>query len=733
MKAQPLARTGQARQPAASHSAIVEKATGESAFVDQRPEAIAQLKLADAIDKSPYMVAQRMRLGSKLGKAAQLGGGSGELRLAQGKFPPGPQRGPENEGTLQGKFAAVQRKDPEAAWHYQHHAKPDAPPAQLQSESATARNNTGLPDNLKSGIESLSGLSLDSVQVHYNSSQPARLNALAYAQGNNIHVAPGRERHLPHEAWHVVQQAQGRVQPTMQMKDGVPVNDDEGLEREADVMGAKALQRRGQPLPRGFGEAGSAVDVQPETAATEAGAHAPIAALQRQTGVGVVQRDVGFEFESPYLNSRKTLTGVALLPGLHHRPLGLGLNAWDNQLKAASKRLVKGPADEFLTHAHFGVQGDDQGASTSDAEIVTDHFPETAAGRLDLVAALAAMVAMEGRLEAIGTNQAPLASDLAGGGVNSVRNDVFLMPNNFAPGFYGGPQITTALALGNVRTMTRDLLYDPHETGAEELLRRPGRAITRGLDPGTGASRAPGGASAAAGLIRGMERADEAVHAYQVNHPTAPASEALKGLLTLIFSITETVQIGGVSNFLKSASDLLPKTDFATMFATLPEHAYYSRQDPQGGVRFVDLVGSAPGYRARMRRPLFDVPPNRLLDEMAGGGRAWYRALTLKDWARGMTVSDNSGWNRVRDTLFGQRSVDRLTTANFPRRPQNRTVEGFGTLGAHQDPLPGFAAAPVMEIRFPSRRMKVAQFAPAALKLFDYLSSVRQGAPARIV
>ena len=70
-------------------------------------------------------------------------------------------------------------------------------------------------------------------------SEPARLDALAYTQGTEIHVAPGQERHLPHEAWHVVQQAQGRVQPTMQLQD-VPVNDDQGLEEEADVMGAKA-------------------------------------------------------------------------------------------------------------------------------------------------------------------------------------------------------------------------------------------------------------------------------------------------------------------------------------------------------------------------------------------------------------------------------------------------------------------------------------------------------------
>lgn len=110
-----------------------------------------------------------------------------------------------------------------------------------ESDIKPRQNNTGLPDKLKTGIESLSGMSLDHVKVHYNSSQPAQLNALAYAQGSDIHVAPGQEQHLPHEAWHIVQQAQGRVQPTMQMKDGVAINDDAGLEREADVMGGRAL------------------------------------------------------------------------------------------------------------------------------------------------------------------------------------------------------------------------------------------------------------------------------------------------------------------------------------------------------------------------------------------------------------------------------------------------------------------------------------------------------------
>ena len=104
--------------------------------------------------------------------------------------------------------------------------------------------NDGLPDQLRSGMENLSGINLSDVKVHYNSSKPAQLNALAYAQGSDIHVAPGQERHLPHEAWHTVQQKQGRVKPTLQMQKGVPVNDDKSLEDEADTMGSKALQMK---------------------------------------------------------------------------------------------------------------------------------------------------------------------------------------------------------------------------------------------------------------------------------------------------------------------------------------------------------------------------------------------------------------------------------------------------------------------------------------------------------
>jgi hypothetical protein len=133
----------------------------------------------------------------------------------------------EEEEPLQGKFQIIQKVEEEEP---------------LQGKFETVQkvevpkntNQNGLPGNLKSGIEQLSGYSMDDVKVHYNSSQPAQLQALAYAQGTDIHIAPGQEKHLPHEAWHVAQQKQGRVKPTLQMKTGVPVNDDAGLENEAD-------------------------------------------------------------------------------------------------------------------------------------------------------------------------------------------------------------------------------------------------------------------------------------------------------------------------------------------------------------------------------------------------------------------------------------------------------------------------------------------------------------------
>ena len=85
--------------------------------------------------------------------------------------------------------------------------------AQLTAPAPT--NLTGLPDRLKMGVEALSGLAMDDVRVHRNSALPAQMQAHAFAQGTDIHLAPGQERHLPHEAWHVVQNGRVPIQAGM--------------------------------------------------------------------------------------------------------------------------------------------------------------------------------------------------------------------------------------------------------------------------------------------------------------------------------------------------------------------------------------------------------------------------------------------------------------------------------------------------------------------------------------
>lgn len=99
-------------------------------------------------------------------------------------------------------------------------------------------NRTGIPMQLKERLENSTGMSFDDVRVHYNSDLPARLDALAYTQGNQVEIGPGQERHLPHELGHVVQQKLGAVRANTVHSSGVALNTDAHLEHQADEIGA---------------------------------------------------------------------------------------------------------------------------------------------------------------------------------------------------------------------------------------------------------------------------------------------------------------------------------------------------------------------------------------------------------------------------------------------------------------------------------------------------------------
>lgn len=177
-------------------------------LADNRPEAMAQRKLAEMMNNSPRVLQQRA-LSDAIHNSPRMAAQRHEVSALFG----GAVK-PKRDGAMPAEASPAPREE--------------------------KINKTGLPNQLQSGIESLSGMSMDHVTVHYNSDKPAQLQAHAYAQGSEIYLGAGQERHLPHEAWHVVQQAQGRVRPTLQIRDAVSINDDEALEQEADVMGERA-------------------------------------------------------------------------------------------------------------------------------------------------------------------------------------------------------------------------------------------------------------------------------------------------------------------------------------------------------------------------------------------------------------------------------------------------------------------------------------------------------------
>lgn len=152
----------------------------------------------------------------------------------QGKFVS--QRAEDDEEPVQGKFVSQLAEDDD-----------ELVQGKFDLLQRQADNHTGIPDAVKQRMEDSFGTDFSSVRVHPESSKAPEVGALAYTQGTDIHFAPGQFKPdtaagrelLGHELTHVVQQSEGRVLPTTEIS-GMPVNDNEALEREADVMGAKA-------------------------------------------------------------------------------------------------------------------------------------------------------------------------------------------------------------------------------------------------------------------------------------------------------------------------------------------------------------------------------------------------------------------------------------------------------------------------------------------------------------
>lgn len=137
------------------------------------------------------------------------------------------------------KMRAYQEKidqSPESLEMQQYQENINAPD---EKPTTPKENTTGIPDNIKQGIESLSGYSLDEVRVHYNSDKPEAIEAHAYTEGMDIYIATGQEEYLPHEVWHVVQQMDGLAKKRIEVN-GKGIDDKKGLEKDATDKGEQA-------------------------------------------------------------------------------------------------------------------------------------------------------------------------------------------------------------------------------------------------------------------------------------------------------------------------------------------------------------------------------------------------------------------------------------------------------------------------------------------------------------
>ncbi len=107
-----------------------------------------------------------------------------------------------------------------------------------------------LPDELKQKMEGSFGQDFSNVTIHKDSSSARDINAKAYTQGSEIHFAPGEynpgskegQELIGHELTHVVQQGQGKVGQGEINGKGLEINQNSGLEKEADDAGKRASE-----------------------------------------------------------------------------------------------------------------------------------------------------------------------------------------------------------------------------------------------------------------------------------------------------------------------------------------------------------------------------------------------------------------------------------------------------------------------------------------------------------
>jgi len=491
---------------------------------------------------------------------------------------------------------------------------------------AGPQNPTGLPDVLKNGVEALSGLALDDVRVHYNSPQPTGLQALAYTRGSDIHVAPGQERHLPHEAWHVVQQMQGRVQPTLQRKTGVPINDNPRLEKEADEMGQKAAAISSSPV---FGQ---------KVLSTPA--------LFSSNPVPI-QRKVGFEFE---LGDIKTAH----------------IND-DGKQVSHTKGAILSPEARYDLTADINEDG-------SQLEFVTDQFDET--DYADLVALGAVAECIEYDIKNIikagleskqgGWVRLSALPDIANGKANDYLqpkiNRKYAADNQHLPGqlqMTGGVNLHALAAIVSGTAMPK---RDKEATGGTVF---QDYALKYHLYSPSGVRGQPV-FHAARGAVNGFVT--------ELGTKRKGLTGKVRGALAAVVTLMAEIPLNmyGQLQTLEGQAQFLARTDFSKILKMICDENGLHLDPDSFASALISTINQVSQQSLSLKDDVFPKDYQSAGQQLGG--------VTIGDWARNVVPTPGKYWGRWQGT-------DLITKRNFPgTQAQKNELRAFGGFGNKTDP-----------------------------------------------
>jgi hypothetical protein len=173
-------------------------------------------------------------------------------RTEHGQAPIQARRDPAGE-TLRAEHATFMEQWMDVAMRPDLHGPPERDTNAEHSLETPSPSGSGqpMPGDVQVTMEHALGADFSAVRIHEDLSAQ-QVGSVAYAQGTDIVFAPGKyqpfsesgQELLGHELTHVLQQSQGRVGAVRAAGNGVAINEDPALEREADEQGARAARER---------------------------------------------------------------------------------------------------------------------------------------------------------------------------------------------------------------------------------------------------------------------------------------------------------------------------------------------------------------------------------------------------------------------------------------------------------------------------------------------------------